>query len=178
MRRLIPLLVIVLAVPAFAQQENSFSIFVSNPGGGYSKTSGTYLNAGVGIDYQRVLTQRWSADVSVARETYPFSAFSATGGQQTLSSTVFPVDVTARYSFSNSGRWRPYAGAGLRYIHSSGDLFPAHSSRITPEILGGLAFRLTPRLSIFADVKQGLRNETGPRWDPLTKTSFGVRFSF
>jgi hypothetical protein len=177
MRRLIPFFVAALAVPAFAQS-NVLGVFFDNPGGGYSKQHGSYFNAGYGIDYRHQFSPRWSGAISVARESYAFSYFTAAGTSGTSSSPVYPIDATVQYRFFTSGRWHPYAGGGLRYVRNSGVFFPGYGSRLTPEVLGGLEFQMTRRLSIFGDVKQGLRTETGPRWDPLTKTSFGLRFAF
>ena len=170
MRRAFVLSLLFVSTSAFAQQKNSFSVFVTNPGGGYTQASGTTFNAGLGIDYQRLLTEHWAADLSVARENYSFRAFSTTGGPQAFSTKIFPVDMTARYTFFTSSRFRPYVGGGLRYVHDNG-VVRSSDAGLKPKILGGLSFYVTPRFSIFGDVKQGFDNRTGP-------TSIGLRFGF
>lgn len=164
MRKMIAVAVCLFATSAFAES-NSFSVFVSNPGGGWSRTSGTTYSGGFGLEYERQLTARWSATASVARETY-----GATSG------AALPLDLTARYHIFNGARWRPYAGAGVRYVRNPE--VSGSGARITEELIGGIAFQLNRSFSVFGEVKQGLGRQAGPAYDPLTKTSFGLRFGF
>src|SRR5438552_3274171 len=122
MRKIIVALCLILpATAAFAQQDkpNAFSVFVTNPGGGYS--SGRHFVSGaVGVGLQHMFTPRVSGEIAVSYdEQYTrvrtFNPDFTLASSYTLRTSTTPVDLTARYQFLNDSNWKPYIGAGTRF---------------------------------------------------------------
>jgi outer membrane protein W len=169
--------VLMCAVAASAADPSSgatqLSVFTSNLAFGQSSTTGSQSRGGIGLALSRAWTPRWSTEISVAAERHR----DAYG----LFSSVFPVDLTAQYRFTNGSRWTPYLNAGFRYVSS-----PAHSNvnptfggadRNSPEVGAGTTLRLTPRLGLRFDMTRLLRNDS-VLYDPLTRGSVGLSWKF
>ncbi|HJT16628.1 MAG TPA: OmpW family outer membrane protein [Thermoanaerobaculia bacterium] len=161
------LFIVLLAVApaAFAQQKNEFSIFISNPG--YTSFQNqSWWEGGVGMSFDKMVSPHVSAQLSIAEERYHFVATNA----RTYPETVLPIDFIGRYHFATESRWRPYLGFGVRYVAAPF----GYASRLNPEINGGVVFQVRRSLGIFVDAKQVLGMQSGPVYDPLTKTALGL----
>src|SRR5512145_560498 len=101
-RTLLCLAVVLLVVPAFAQtldQPSRLSLFLTNPGGGWTEGGGTTFEAGFGVAYERRFTRTWSGEASLSFEHYESQPdlFDDT----TFDLETYPVDLVARYSFAS-----------------------------------------------------------------------------
>lgn len=171
MLRSLFLVSLLVTLSASAQQpssRNAFSIFVSNPSFGWSESGGSVADGGFGVAFERQFTPRISGVVSAGLERYH-----AFDGATRSTFEVVPIDVVARYHFFTDRRVSPYVGLGGRYV----DAPVADPSRFTLEFDGGLVFRAGRSFDVFADYKRGLA-ERGPRYDPQSKFSAGVRWRF
>lgn len=178
---LLPLLL--LALPLVAQDRtNRVSLFVSEPSFAWSEGGGSHWSGGIGLAFEHRFGARWSAEVSAAREESTRRLPSiAPGGLTVINEeklTAYPVDVTARYHFATAPhtRWRPYAGAGVRWVNAPDSLLGALEDRLSPEVVGGVDFNLTPEWSLRADAKRLLR-DSAPH-DEAFKVSIGAGFRF
>jgi hypothetical protein len=172
-------LVHALATVALAQQ-NEVALFISNlqpdrGGGGY------------GVSFHRTWTPRFSTGISIAAEEPAVVGCVGSILTQLTCTEVdlrtYPVDLTGRFHFINDTRWKPYIGAGVRYV-AAPDVTPeevqllreSYSDQLNPEIVGGLVFRVTPSFAINAEVKGLFRNPED--YDSLFKASAGVSWRF
>jgi hypothetical protein len=62
-----------------------------------------------------------------------------------------------QYHFFNDSRWKPYLGAGVRYVDANAE-FRDLGARISPEINGGVSFMMTPNLSLRFDGRVAVRS--------------------
>jgi outer membrane protein W len=188
-RKFIALATLFLATSVFAQDH--LSVF------GISK--------GAGIGMAHDWNSHWTTELSMAIESRqilsthlitvpdPFSN-APLNAPVTENANVqsYPIDLTTRYRFANRSRVTPYLGGGVRYVRApqnihrlivigNGPVLPVtlmpYADRVSAEVAGGLAVRLTPHIGVQADVKRLLRSDTVP-FDSLTRTSAGLNFSF
>ena len=87
---------------------------------------------------------------------------------------TLPIDVAARYNFTADSRWKPFIGAGVRYVNS--EQFSGASrfnlSRVEPELVGGVAWQVR-RFSVLFEAQQLVGNHAGST-DPAFKPSVGI----
>ncbi|HVE71535.1 MAG TPA: outer membrane beta-barrel protein [Thermoanaerobaculia bacterium] len=163
------LLVLLVAVPALAQsldRPNRVSVFLSNVSGGWSEGGGSFFDAGYGVAYERRFTRTWSGELAVTV-------------QEQENARSYPFDLAARYTFpSVHTRWRPYAGAGVRFVSAPGpeprgELW---DNQIAPEVVAGVDFNAAEAWSLRVDAKHTFGN-TYADDDPF-KLSVGVGWRF
>jgi len=212
--------VLILTFAAVASAQDHFTVFVSDLGYVYSTAStsevvnGTAvpvnhsrseLSGGLGLAYSHAWNSRWSTQAAVAFErhymlTTKFTPVTVNGlvffAPVTSREPVdtFPVDLLTRYSFTNSSRWTPHLGAGLRYVNApdvtvQGPFPPTSiaggapitlqrpSNRLSAQVEVGTLFRLTKTVGLEFDLKRLVRSDSAP-YDPLTRGSFGVNWKF
>ena len=164
MQKATVMLSLLIACAAFGQQKNEFSIFASNPGTSLSDSVDT--STGFGLAYTRQLTPRFSTQIALTSEHHE-SLF------EPFSFNTEPIDLTARYDFVNDTRWKPYLGAGLRYV-AAPDADPAfgYSNHLGAELAGGTTFRITPSFGFMLDGKFNLGSHD--EYDAPFKASFGL----
>ncbi len=183
MRRLATALIVLLfALPDFAQQKNEFQIFLTNGVISHSSASGTEASASGGMAFDRMVTPRMSAQFAVGFERHrTYSYVVEPGGtfrQVTpLRFRTYPFDVAVRYHFLNDTRWKPYLGFGARYIAAPnvGTEFQ-YKNHIGPEIVGGTVFQIGRSFGLVLDGKV-LVGDHEP-YDAPFKTSFGLNWRF
>ncbi len=183
MRRVATALIVLLfALPAFAQQKNEFQIFLTNGVISHSSASGTEASASGGMAFDRMVTSRMSAQFAVGFERHrTYSYVVEPGGtfrQVTpLRFRTYPIDLAVRYHFLNDTRWKPYLGLGARYVAAPnvGSEF-RYKNHIGPEIVGGTVFQIGRSFGLVLDGKV-LVGDHEPYDDPF-KTSFGLNWRF
>jgi outer membrane protein W len=161
--------VLLLAVSASAQtldRPNRVSFFLSNLAGGHSEDGGTFLDAGYGVAYERRFTRAWSAELAVTV-------------QKQEGAETYPFDALARYHFQSvRTRWRPYAGAGVRFVAAPGPepRGERYDNQIAPEVAAGVDYNPAEAWSLRFDVRQSLGNTYA--YDDPFKASLGVGWRF
>jgi outer membrane protein W len=177
---------------AFAQQpnhSNSVSVFVSDLSIFHSSTYGTRVDAGYGLSFDHMFSNRVSGELSVTSQR--FRSFATIPGPADQPTTVsfsdrsYPIDANVSYHFLTDSRWKPYVGAGLRYVSDtlhSGGSFGVHeftSRSVDPEVSGGVTFQFKPAFGLRFDAKQiiGSSNRSYGS-DPDFKASVGLSFRF
>ena len=176
MRKFVPVLLMTLAaVSAFGQsldKPTRISVFVSNPTGWNEGTG-----AGYGVAVERRFSRMWSAELAVASEKHDVQPFFFNPTTYELSTT--PIDLVGRYSFQvRHLRWRPYIGAGARYV-AAPDEPPnqEYENELTPEVTGGVEYNGGESWSVRFDLKQ-LISESLPDYDEWIKGSIAVGWRF
>lgn len=169
------------ALPSFAQQSPlRLSVFASDLGFTRSEGAGSDFSGGIGAALEYRWSQQWALELSVTREerTTGFGRIGADGSVQLEHREVHahPVDLTAQYQFRTASRWKPYAGAGLRYVSGQTSTFQKQYS-LSPEIIGGVHFMITPELSLRFDAKQRIGNDDAA-FDSAFKPSIGLGWKF
>ena len=181
-KALLPLLLLLLAVPSFAQSSPEakplrLSVFASNFGFGWSEAQGLGYDAGIGAALEYRWNQRWSLELSVSAEDNTNSVRRIEGPGVVLvdsvQDTTYPLDLIARYNFRTDSRWHPFLGGGLRHVQGPRDL----PSRTSLEVEGGVFFDLTRNLSLRVDAKRLLHDESFT-YDPVNKTAIGIGWRF
>jgi outer membrane protein W len=161
--------VLLLAVPASAQsldRPNRVSLFLSNVSGGASEEGGSFFDAGYGLAYERRFTRTWSVELAATV-------------QKQAGATTYPFDVAARYTFPGvHTRWRPYAGAGVRFVAAPGPepRGETYDNQIAPEVVAGVDFNAAEAWSLRFDVKHTFGNTYA--YDDPFKLSLGVGWRF
>ena len=193
MRRTIVIAVsLVLAVASvFAQdagRANTVSIFVSDVSVSHTSSSGTNMDAAVGAAFAHMFNRHLGAELSVTSEPSDRYVAYFVGGQPVneFSYTVkrLPIDAIVSYHFLTDSRWKPYLGAGARYLSiSERDTTPLGRYRFTtrsvdPEISGGVIFQFRPALGLRFDAKQILGSRDYVRGDTAFSGSIGLSFRF
>jgi outer membrane protein W len=176
---------------AFAQQSsrsNSVSVFISDPSLGWTKTEGTSASAGYGLALDHMFTNRFSVELSLTRqrEAYSFTSIGGNGAaiRTTTTDTAYPFDAVASYHFLTDSRWRPYVGAGLRYVsetyrgQSTLGAYGVTMHQVDPELAAGVIFQLRPSLGLRFDAKQVIGSTRSDRVDRAFKASVGLAFRF
>ena len=177
------LIVLLLAVPGlYAQQapRNTFSVFLSDlagaSSGGHTRWYGNY-----GAALESSLTPHWSAQISVTSErhhTYPYfvDEVGFINEVTPVGFHTYPIDLTGRYHFLTDSRWKPFIGAGLRYLgRPNVDSQFRYQSHLTPEVTGGVVLQFN-RFGIAFEGKQ-LVGDRVP-YDSLFKAAAGLNWRF
>ena len=182
MRKLVLVLLAgLLAVSASAQtldKPNRVSVFVTNPGVGWSDSNGTAWDAGYGLAIERRFSRRWSAELAISAEQHevqPYGFFNPTRFEL----RTYPIDAVARYSFIGvHTRWRPYVGAGARYV-AAPDEPPnvEYENQFSPQVAAGVEFNGGESWSLMFGVKQLVRDQTDD-FDEWFKVSIGAGWRF
>jgi outer membrane protein W len=170
-------LVILAAVSASAQtldKPTRISVFVSNPS---SWSEGSGLGAGYGVAIERRFSRVWSGELAVGSEQHRVqpSFFDPT----TYELRTHPIDLVARYTFPGGHlRWRPYIGAGARYV-AAPDEPPGqeYENELSPQVTGGVEFNGGQSWSVRFDLKQLIR-ENASDFDEWLKVSIGLGWRF
>ncbi len=169
---------LVIAPAAFAQQKNDVYILVNGPASLAGGSAGTRAEGGIGVSFARLFTPRISGQLSLSyeqRSSYPYVVNANGSITQVTPATLhtFPIDATARYHLFDDSRWKPYLGAGFRYVGApSADSRFGYQSHLNPEIVGGTIFQIRPSIGIVLEGKQLLGNREP--YDPSFKASAGV----
>ncbi len=176
-----------VVTPVFAQQgrSNTISVFVSDLTI-TSDSSGRSFNTAFGAGFSHMFTDRISAELSVssqeARSDLAFIGGVPTTG--TRSDRLVPIDAIASYHFFTNSRWKPYLGAGARYVSDTLREEGAFGQRrltihtVDPEIAAGVVFQFHPAWGIRFDVKQIINSRVRTIPDERFKASVGVGFHF
>jgi len=112
---------------------------------------------------------------------------------------TYPVELLAKYHFENGSRWTPFLGAGMRYVgapnvpSSTFGIVPTpvpgapgvisldngshFGTRMSAEVAGGVALRLTPSVSLDLEGRRLLRSD-GVAYDPVNRAVIGVSWRF
>jgi len=178
MRHALAAVLLLFALPLVAQDKtHRISLFVTDPGFGFSEGSGSFWDGGVGMAFEKRFSMRWTAEVAVGREEYTHTGiFPGTAVYDVVS---YPVDLTARYHFGNSYlRWRPYVGGGAHWVSGPDTPLGPLDDRLSAVVIGGLDFNMTERWSLRADAKHLVRNDASEPYDETLKISIGAGFRF
>jgi outer membrane autotransporter protein len=177
---------------AFAQQHatpaNTVSVFVSNLTVAYSSVSGSSIDATYGAAFDHMFTNHVSGELSVTsqRVRRSVSTFGPAGQPvyASFTDTLYPVDANVSYHFFSNSRWKPYVGAGVRYVSgternfSQLNSFRVSTHSIDPEISGGVMFQFRPTLGLRFDAKQVIGNGGSVAGDAAFTGSVGLSFRF
>jgi outer membrane protein W len=179
-----------VAGSAFSQQperSNSVSVFVSDLGVFHS-SNGTSVDAAFGAAFGHMFNRHVGAELSVTnRPTQHYVAYFINGqpvNEFSYTSRLLPIDALVSYHFLTDSRWKPYLGAGARYLSSSiRQTTPLGSYRSTtrsvdPEVSGGVIFQFRPALGLRFDAKQVLGSRDYARGDSAFSGSVGLSFRF
>ncbi|HEX3111020.1 MAG TPA: outer membrane beta-barrel protein [Thermoanaerobaculia bacterium] len=169
-----------VVTPLFAQKA-AMSVFVANPGGGWSSNQGSTANGDVGIGAEYWFTPRVSAAVNVSRhqDEAAFIFFDPNGFPTTTFHHVYeyPIDALLRYRFAGNERWKPYVGGGLRGVRAFDAPFGGRAWKFAPEINGGVTFLMTKKLGLDLDAK-AVSNQTRYTGVNDTRVSIGLSWHF
>jgi outer membrane protein W len=124
--------------------------------------------------------------VTSQRSSQFYTTTTPTGVLTTLryATRAYPIDATVSYHFLNETRWKPYLGAGLRYVSETlrgtipGGDYRFTTRTVEPEISGGLTFQFTPRLGLRFDAKQVIGRNDRVVADPALKGYVGLSLRF
>ena len=143
-------------------QRNAIAVFV-NEAADSARAATAY-----GAAYSYSFTPRFSTDVAISVNP---DVVSCTGGILTperctrFDVRTYPVDVTGRFHFLNDTRWKPYLGAGVRYVaapHLSLEQQQIaggrYSDRADAEIVGGLDMLINRSFGASVEVDALFRN--------------------
>jgi outer membrane protein W len=175
--------IVLVNVSAFAQESRrSFSVFISDPSFGSSHPGGTSYEGGLGAEFDYAVSRRFSAGVSIGAESHYASSITGDFLVRRVTVRTYPIDAIGRYHFfTRDSRWKPYIGAGLRYVPAPSAQIGVsrYANRLSPEIDAGVVFEVRPSLGIVLDAKELLRNSfSSSNYDPLFKPSIGLRWRF
>jgi outer membrane protein W len=175
---------------AFAQQSsrsNAISVFVTDMSAGSSGSRAKFDTA-YGASFEHMFSSRFSAEVSVtSQRSRLLVRGSGSGSSPTfdvVSNRIYPIDANVSYHFLTDSRWKPYAGAGLRYVrdtfHGPGLMFENFKpiTTVDPEVSGGLVFQFNRTLGVRFDAKQVIGSNRSTVADPEFKVSVGLSVRF
>lgn len=173
-----------LLIPnAFAQKKNELSLFVSDISGMSNTLGKSHWYGGVGLAYNVFVTPNISAQIAGAVEEhrsrgYVVDGFGGIQFVDPVNLRTYPIDVSARYHFFTESRWKPYLGAGVRYLAAPHHVDPEFRfrDRTNAQIVGGVEFLVKPAIGIILDGKQNLGDRE--TYDPFLKVSVGVSWRF
>ncbi len=180
MRRSIVIAVSLLFVvaSAFAQQNshsNTVSVFVSDLSISHTSQSGTDVDASYGVAFNHMFNKFLSGEVSVTSQQIwrNVSTFSVPGPPtyRSYRDTLYPIDANVSYHFLTNSRWKPYVGAGLRYLNNT-FLYSGGP------LAGGVTFQFRPNLGLRFDAKQIVGNSNSALGDTAFSGSVGLSFRF
>lgn len=186
--------VVVVAASAFAQQSNrsnSISVFVTDLALSNSNIGGAKIDSAYGASFDHMFTERFSGELSVSSQRFRRYLRTFTGSSEPTSELftdrLYPIDVNISYHLLNGSRWKPYLGAGLRYVN---DTFQGYEGTrrtafyrnavrtIDPEISGGITLQFNRTLGLRFDAKQVFGSNRSDVADPEFKASAGLSFRF
>jgi outer membrane protein W len=179
---------------AFAQQSsrsNSISVFVTDLALSKSNIGGAKVDSAYGASFGHMFTERFSGELSVSSQRFSRYVRTFTGGSEPTSELftdrLYPIDLNISYYFPNGSRWKPYLGAGLRYVNDTfhryegtrRTAFYRNAVRtIDPEISGGITLQFKRTIGLRFDAKQVLSSNRSDVADPALKASAGLSFRF
>lgn len=182
------LLVVVSAFGQEARRSNAVSVFVTDMWLGSSSASGARFDTAYGASFDRTFSDRFSAEVSVssqnARRVVRLLSLGSAPMFGVVSTRLTPIDANVSYHFLTNSDWKPYIGAGLRYVkdtfHGPGLLYEYIDTiqTVDPEVSGGLVFQINPTLGLRFDAKQVLGSRRSTVADPELKASVGLSLRF
>jgi len=178
MRRMLVAVLVLCALPAFANDRMRISVFFSNPQFTHSDAAGTDWTGGVGAGFEYRWTPQWSGEVAIASEQHVevlqfVSLPPLTDGTIRNEFRSHPIDFVARRHLFRNGRWQPYAGGGARWVEGPSTPNTQFQSRASLQAVAGIDVYLTDRLAFRADARRLLRSDTVP-YDRNSKFSFGL----
>ena len=168
---------------AFAQQRNTVSVLAVTGG----NAGGAKVDAAFAASLERRFGERFSAELTASSERARrvVEVFSTTSqpAYAIFTTRLYPLDLNVSYQLLTNGRWRPYIGGGMRYVHDTFHVAGRRvnyvaSQTIDPEVSGGIALRFNPTLGLRFDAKQVLGSHRTKVADPEFKASFGLSLSF
>ena len=184
--RIARLAVLLLLLPALldAQQlpKTQISAYFTPQSVTYSDSSGTMFNGGFGAALNVFWSQRFSTELSVGAEQSYYTIQALTPGGPNveidrLRVESYPLDLVARYHFTNGTKWLPFIGGGVRYVNApSIDADVPADSRTSAEVTGGVIYQFSPRWGLRMDVRQLLTSSAF--YDANTKGSVGLSWNF
>jgi outer membrane protein W len=191
------LFVVVAAFGQESRHSNAMYIFATDMSVGNSGTSGakfptvygvSKFDTACGASFDRMFSDRLSAEVSMTTQVSRRIARTQTTGTEPktgyVSTRLYPIDATVSYHVLTHNRWKPYIGAGFRYVrdpfHGPGPLYEYYDTvrKVDPEVSGGLVFQFNPRLGLRLDAKQVLGSDRSTVADPAFKVSAGLSLRF
>jgi outer membrane protein W len=181
------LLFVVAAAFAQSSRSNGISVFVTDMSAGASGSRAKFDTA-YGASYERMFSDRFSAEASVTSQNARRVVRRFDPGSAPVfgvaSNRLYPIDANVFYHFLMDNRWKPYVGAGLRYVKDPFEgpgTFGEHLNAITtvdPEVSGGLVFQLNGTLGLRFDAKQVIGSNRSTVADPEFKASAGLSVRF
>lgn len=164
---------------AFAQQRHELALFVSD-------SNDSNRVRGYGAAFNEAWTPHFSTQIAAGVE----DPETCIGGSflvapcTTFKVRTYPIDFSGRYHFLNETRWKPYIGAGLRYVRAP-KLTPeaiaanrgrGYPDRFDPQFVGGVEFLVKPSFGIAVDGK--VLGATSAQYDPILKISASLNWRF
>jgi outer membrane protein W len=184
MRRVLLSLAVCLTLPLAAQQSPDkplrVSLLATDVTYTESDSSGSNLDTGFSIGLQYQFNPRWSAEASYGREEHTAGVAIYNGptfvaiDRRTVTSQ--PVEFTGQFNFANDSRWKPYIGAGARYISKPDDGTRFSETQVAPLVTAGVHFQITPAFSLRAEGKAKIGDDR--YYDSQFKTAIGVGWRF
>jgi opacity protein-like surface antigen len=174
------------------------SVFLQDLQHSSSTPHGSEWGTATGISFGYSWSKRMSTTLSVTAQRYPQIYVKFLSFQEPVlgnasapvtfpgTLTTFPIDLVHEVSFSNSTRWTPYTGAGLRYVRApfnknqSGQVqvSPGYTNRLEGEAVGGVRLRLRRNMDLQFGLARLVRSTSIPNHDPLTRGALGLRWQF
>jgi outer membrane protein W len=182
-RSTLALSLFLIASSALAQQRNTVSAFAVTGG----NAGGARVDAAYGASFDRMLSDRFSAELSVSsersRRVFDLAGTTSEPLIATVTKRLHPIDLNVSYHLLTNSRWNTYIGAGLRYVD---DTFRVAGRRIIysagrtidPEVSGGIVLQFNPTLGLRLDAKQVVGSHRSNVADPDFKASAGLSFRF
>ena len=178
MRRLIFVLALLVALPIFAQQQpNAIFVFVSNPQ--IVASGGSHYEGAFGVAFRRMLGEHWSVQAAVSRdhERTGFITRDPSGNvivDGVVNARSTPVDLIGYYHFVNGSSWKPYIGAGARWMNAPSGVYA--SRNVLATIDGGITWQFHPSLALRFDSQVLLGSR--PPWADRVTGGFGLGWRF
>jgi outer membrane protein W len=179
-----------VVAPLHAQQHNRsnvVTVFVSDASFS-SNSSGDKFGADFGLALSHMFNDRFSAELAVtsqhAESVVTFLGPTGAPSVNTYSDRLYPIDANVSYHFLTNSRWKPYLGAGARYVsdtlHYTGPFANQRftENRLDPEVSGGITFQFNPALGLRFDAKQIIGDRRVYVADPNLKVSVGLSLRF
>jgi outer membrane protein W len=184
-------LALLVAASTFAQPSNTVSVFVTNLSFAQSHIGGATIDDGYGASFDHRFTERFSGEISVTSQRYRRDVAVFTGPSEPTravsSDRIYPIDASVSYHFLTGNRWKPYIGAGLRYVNDSYHgweglgrtrFYRPAVRTIDAEVSGGITWQFSRMLGIRLDAKQVFGSYRSDVADPEFKASAGLSVRF
>ncbi|MFZ2490697.1 MAG: hypothetical protein WA208_04350 [Thermoanaerobaculia bacterium] len=163
-------------------QQNQVALFLS-------QSQEERSNRSYGLSFQRQWVPRFSTGLAVAMEDPVVR--SCSGGWKSprvcreAMLRTYPIDLTGRFHFVNDTRFKPFVGAGVRYV-AAPDLTSEeltiigqrYSDHLDPQVVGGLEFRISDSFTVGLEMKALFRNDEVLEYDSFLKITGGVGWRF